>query len=77
MIKSGYCQLKFFLLSEVRKIASEFYDPLPHHNSWIKVIFDFIFDPKIGPYARLKRKAVDKTSPATVKEDLDLDLKSQ
>lgn len=41
----------------VRKIAPEFYDDLPQHNSWIKVIYDFIMDPAIGPYARVKRKA--------------------
>jgi len=40
----------------VKKIAPEFYDDLPHHNSWIKVIYDFIMDPAIGPYARIKRK---------------------
>jgi hypothetical protein len=42
-------------VSEVKKIAPEFYDSLPCHNSWSKVIFDFIFDPSIGPYARIKR----------------------
>ncbi|KAH0550031.1 sphingolipid delta(4)-desaturase DES1 [Cotesia glomerata] len=43
-------------LPEVRKIASEFYDNLPHHNSWTAVIYEFIMDPEIGPYARIKRK---------------------
>lgn len=40
----------------VRKIAPEFYDDLPQHNSWVKVLYDFIMDPAIGPYARIKRK---------------------
>lgn len=40
----------------VRKIAPEYYDDLPQHNSWVKVLFDFIMDPSIGPYARVKRK---------------------
>jgi sphingolipid delta-4 desaturase len=40
----------------VRKIAPEFYDDLPQHNSWVKVLYDFIMDPSIGPYARVKRK---------------------
>lgn len=40
----------------VRKIAPEFYDDLPQHNSWVKVLYDFIMDPSIGPYARIKRK---------------------
>lgn len=44
-------------LPMVRKIASEFYDNLPHHNSWCSVLYDFIMDPEIGPYARMKRKS--------------------
>lgn len=40
----------------VRKIAPEYYDDLPQHNSWTKVLYDFITDPAIGPYARIKRK---------------------
>nr|APH81337.1 delta4 desaturase [Paracyclopina nana] len=50
-------------LPEVRKIAPEFYDTLPHHDSWTKVIYDFITDPAIGPYARIKRnnQATSKT----------------
>ncbi|XP_011306879.1 sphingolipid delta(4)-desaturase DES1 [Fopius arisanus] len=43
-------------LPEVRRIASEYYDNLPHHDSWTAVIYDFIMDPAIGPYARMKRK---------------------
>lgn len=43
-------------LPEVRKIAPEFYDTMPHHNSWVRVIYDFITDPAVGPYARIKRK---------------------
>ncbi len=39
-------------IAEVRKIAPEYYDTLPSHDSWTKVIYDFVFDPKIGPYAR-------------------------
>lgn len=43
-------------LPEVRRIAAEFYDNLPHHDSWISVLYDFIMDPDIGPYSRIKRK---------------------
>ncbi|KAJ8707665.1 hypothetical protein PYW07_011342 [Mythimna separata] len=43
-------------LPEVRRIAPEFYDNLPHHNSWTSVLYDFVMDPEIGPYARIKRK---------------------
>ena len=30
-------------LPEVRRIAPEFYDDLPHHTSWMKVIWMFIY----------------------------------
>lgn len=43
-------------LPEVKKIAPEFYDDLPQHNSWVSVLYDFVMDPDIGPYARIKRK---------------------
>uniref|UniRef100_UPI00358EAF88 sphingolipid delta(4)-desaturase/C4-monooxygenase DES2-like isoform X1 n=1 Tax=Myxine glutinosa TaxID=7769 RepID=UPI00358EAF88 len=39
----------------VREIAPEYYNNLPHHTSWIRVLFDFVFDPTMGPYARVKR----------------------
>uniref|UniRef100_A0A1B6DJH6 sphingolipid 4-desaturase n=1 Tax=Clastoptera arizonana TaxID=38151 RepID=A0A1B6DJH6_9HEMI len=40
----------------VKKIAPEYYDNLPQHNSWIAVLKDFVMDPEIGPFARMKRK---------------------
>lgn len=40
----------------VKKIAAEFYDDLPQHTSWSRVLYDFIMDPAVGPYARIKRK---------------------
>ncbi|KAI5640438.1 fatty acid desaturase domain-containing protein [Phthorimaea operculella] len=43
-------------LPEVKRIAAEFYDNLPQHNSWSGVLYDFVMDPDIGPYARIKRK---------------------
>jgi len=45
----------------VKKIASEYYDNLPYHTSWTKVMWDFIIDPSIGPYARVKRPQPKKT----------------
>lgn len=44
-----------YRLPEVRKIAPEFYDNLPSHNSWIKVLYDFISSPEMGPYSRVQR----------------------
>jgi sphingolipid delta-4 desaturase len=43
------------MFNKVREIASEYYDNLPHHNSWIRVLYDFITDPSIGPFARVRR----------------------
>ena len=50
--------ISIFLISEVRKIAPEYYNSLPYHTSWSKVIYDFITDPSIGPYARVKRETI-------------------
>ncbi|XP_060083725.1 sphingolipid delta(4)-desaturase DES1-like [Ylistrum balloti] len=46
-------------LPMVKKIAPEYYDNLPCHQSWVKVIYDFITDPEIGPYSRIRRKIKD------------------
>lgn len=43
-------------LPEVKRIAPEYYDNLPQHTSWTRVLYDFVMDPEIGPYARIKRK---------------------
>jgi len=45
-------------LPQLKKIAPEYYDNLPCHHSWSQVIWDFIMDPQIGPYARIKRKRI-------------------
>uniref|UniRef100_A0A1A9UYB0 sphingolipid 4-desaturase n=1 Tax=Glossina austeni TaxID=7395 RepID=A0A1A9UYB0_GLOAU len=42
-------------LPEVKKIAPEFYESMPQHSSWTRVLYDFIMDPAVGPYARIKR----------------------
>ena len=52
---------------QVRKIAPEYYENLPYHTSWVKVIWDFITDPSLGPYARVRR-APEKV-PEGEKED--------
>lgn len=42
-------------LPEVRKMAPEFYDTLPHYSSWCKVLADYITDVHVGPFSRVKR----------------------
>lgn len=44
-----------FKLPLVRKIASEFYDPLHSYDSWTGVIYDYIFRIDMGPYSRVRR----------------------
>lgn len=45
-------------LPQLKAMAPEYYDNLPCHTSWSRVIYDFIFDPEIGPYSRVKRKRI-------------------
>jgi sphingolipid delta-4 desaturase len=47
-------------LPQIRAIAPEYYDTLPCHHSWVQVIYDYIFDPTVGPYSRIMRKPKDK-----------------
>eukprot|EP00475_Leptophrys_vorax_P014861 TRINITY_DN2111_c0_g1_i1.p1 TRINITY_DN2111_c0_g1~~TRINITY_DN2111_c0_g1_i1.p1 ORF type:complete len:343 (+),score=87.11 TRINITY_DN2111_c0_g1_i1:76-1104(+) len=42
-------------LPKVRAIAPEYYQDLKIHNSWIKVIWDYITMNNVGPYSRIKR----------------------
>lgn len=42
-------------LPVLRKMAAEFYDTIPHYHSWVKVLWDFIVDPKLTPFSRIKR----------------------
>jgi len=43
-----------FFKFQVRKIAAEYYDKLPHHISWVKVLYDFVMDNTINPYSPKK-----------------------
>ncbi len=45
-----------FPFLQVKRIAAEYYDSLPQHTSWMRVLWDFVFDDTIGPYARVKRQ---------------------
>jgi sphingolipid delta-4 desaturase len=47
-------------LPKLRAIASEFYKDLPQHESWSYVIFQFITDPKVGMFSRVKRTRPNK-----------------
>lgn len=60
-------------LPKVNEIAKEFYDPLPSHQSWTKVIFDFVLDRRVSLYSRVKRakETVDSDDYEHPEKDLD------
>jgi sphingolipid delta-4 desaturase len=37
-------------------MASEFYETLPYHESWVWVLWQFIWDKEVGLWCRVKRK---------------------
>lgn len=48
----------------VRQIAPEFYNQLPLHMSWSYVLYRYVIDPAVGPFARVKRQSrLTKTNP--------------
>jgi sphingolipid 4-desaturase/C4-monooxygenase len=46
-------------LPQVKAIAGEFYDNLPCHMSWSKVLWQYVTDPSIGPFSRVRRSKAD------------------
>lgn len=43
--------IPYHKLPEVKRIAAEYYDQ-PYHTSWLKVLWNFIFDKDMGPHSR-------------------------
>ena len=43
-------------LHELNRIASDYYDDLPRHESWVMAIWRFIFDENVGIKCRVKRE---------------------
>ena len=42
-------------LPTLNRIAHEFYDGLPHHRSWTYVMWQFVWDPDVSLWCRVKR----------------------
>ena len=51
-------------LPALRALAPEFYDTIPAHPSWPMVIVNFIRDPEVGIFARIKRRPKDRSEKA-------------
>ncbi|KAI0747066.1 dihydroceramide delta(4)-desaturase [Daedaleopsis nitida] len=47
-------------LPALRALAPEFYDTIPSHPSWPMVLVNFIRDPEVGIFARVKRRPKDR-----------------
>ncbi len=43
-------------LPRLRQLAKEFYDPLLAHHSWTRVIVQYIVNPALGGFSRVKRR---------------------
>ncbi|CDR37600.1 CYFA0S01e13036g1_1 [Cyberlindnera fabianii] len=43
-------------LHALNEMASEFYDDLPRHDSWVMVILDFVTDGRVKLYNRVRRE---------------------
>jgi sphingolipid 4-desaturase/C4-monooxygenase len=43
-------------LPVLHRIAKEFYADLPHHTSWVYVMWQFILDDSVGLWCRVRRK---------------------
>jgi len=57
------------LLLQVKKIAPEYYENLPSYTSWVKVIYNFITDPEIGTFSRIRRRGKAENGNGVLHED--------
>lgn len=58
-------------LPQVRRIAPEYYDSLPQHPSWPGVLWNFITDPKMTLWRRVKRTAACCAASASPQSPVD------
>lgn len=47
-------------LPMVTKMAPEFYENLPHYSSWTRVLYNYLTDPTMGPFSRVRRHMKEK-----------------
>lgn len=48
---------------QLREIAPEYYNHLYQHRSWCWVIYQFLFNPRVGPWSRMRRVNKEGASP--------------
>ncbi|KAI9708065.1 MAG: hypothetical protein M1820_004269 [Bogoriella megaspora] len=57
-------------LPVLREMAKEFYEDLPCHKSWVLVMWQFVWDPEVGLWCRVKRKEGGRKVGAWKEEEL-------
>lgn len=57
-------------LPMIKKLAPEFYDNLPCHTSYLRVLYQYITDSSIGPFSRVKRRIAHSNLAADVNKEL-------
>ncbi|CAF1321621.1 unnamed protein product [Rotaria magnacalcarata] len=63
-------------LPKVRKIAPEYYDNLPSYTSWVKVLYDFVMNDNVGPWARVVRPTKLGVEPVVSQQEYEQKLKT-
>lgn len=51
-----FANISWEKLPILRKLAPEYYDSLKYYKSWVKVLINFIINPKMGPFSRIIHK---------------------
>ena len=61
-------EIPWTLLPKLKEMAPEFYNDLHAHKSWVKLFFDFIFNPKFSLLSRTENLALKGEPPMTPAE---------
>jgi sphingolipid delta-4 desaturase len=56
-------------LPQVRAIAADFYDPLETHSSYVRVMYEYVMNPKITAFSRTKRRRTGADVGGVISDD--------
>jgi len=59
----------------LKKIAPDYYNNLPCHYSWVRVLYDFVRNPALSPRSRIRRTI--RSDALIAKNAIDLKSKSK
>ena len=63
-------------LPKLRQIAPEYYNNLPSYSSWTKVLYDFVMNDNVGPWARINRPTKAGRAPVASQQEYEQQLKN-